>query len=125
MASNRFLIVPEDSSAARMPRPGATMASATLLSSARFMCSLHLSVSPARGGDIASFYPQHLDPRQDLALEPFEEGATGGRDVGEAIGNACGIERRDRVAAACDRNKLPGGREFRRRLGDLDCAGIK
>src|SRR5262245_31495802 len=32
-------MVPEDSSAARMPRPGATMASATLLSSARFMVS--------------------------------------------------------------------------------------
>src|SRR5215475_11068423 len=30
-------MVPEDSSAARMPRPGATMASATLLSSARFI----------------------------------------------------------------------------------------
>src|SRR5882724_10527474 len=48
MASKRFLMVPEDSSAARMPRPGATMALATLLSSARFMVS---SISLAgRGG---------------------------------------------------------------------------
>src|SRR5689334_19904409 len=37
MASKRFLIVPEDSSAARMPRPGATMALAILFRSARFM----------------------------------------------------------------------------------------
>ena len=37
IASKRFLMVPEDSSAARMPRPGATMASATLFSSARFI----------------------------------------------------------------------------------------
>ena len=37
MASKRFLMVPEDSSAARMPRPGATMAAATLFNSARFI----------------------------------------------------------------------------------------
>src|SRR6185312_11016559 len=37
MASKRFLIVPEDSSAARMPLPGDTMARATLLRSARLM----------------------------------------------------------------------------------------
>src|SRR5882672_12713931 len=37
MASKRFLIVPEDSSAASMPLPGATMARATLLRSARFI----------------------------------------------------------------------------------------
>src|SRR5882724_7747606 len=37
MASKRFLMVPEDSSAANMPLPGVTMASATLLRSARFI----------------------------------------------------------------------------------------
>src|ERR1035441_1354060 len=37
MASKRFLIVPEDSSAASRPLPGATMARATLLRSARFI----------------------------------------------------------------------------------------
>src|ERR1700754_3842892 len=37
MASKRFLMVPEDSSAARMPLPGVTMARATLLRSARFI----------------------------------------------------------------------------------------
>ena len=39
MASKRFLMVPEVSSAARMPRPGATMACATLFNSVRFMLS--------------------------------------------------------------------------------------
>src|SRR3984957_7782404 len=37
MSSKRFLIVPDDSSAASRPLPGVTMALATLLSSARFM----------------------------------------------------------------------------------------
>src|SRR5579884_2109555 len=37
MASNRFLMVPVDSSAARMPRPGATIAAATLFNSLRFI----------------------------------------------------------------------------------------
>ena len=78
IASKRFLMVPEDSSAARMPRPGATMASATLLSSARFIVCLLmrsgfwpiLAASARRwqSGMIgsASFRPQHLDPRQAL-----------------------------------------------------------
>ena len=53
-----------------------------------------------------------------LALQPFEERAAGGRDIGEPPGRAGGIERRDRVTAACDRNNLPGGGEFRRGFGD-------
>src|SRR6516165_7420529 len=34
-------------------------------------------------------------------------------------------ERRDRVTAACHRNNLPGGGEFRRGFGDLDRADIE
>jgi hypothetical protein len=34
--------------------------------------------------------PEHLDPRQELALQPFEEGAAGGRDIGEPPGRAGG-----------------------------------
>src|SRR3990170_7387665 len=45
MASNRFLIVPEDSSAARMPLPGVTMARATLLRSARFIGAFSSAIS--------------------------------------------------------------------------------
>src|ERR1700733_781552 len=37
MASKRFLMVPDDSSAASRPLPGVTMAKATLLRSARFI----------------------------------------------------------------------------------------
>src|ERR1700709_921167 len=43
MASNRFLMVPEDSSAARMPLPGMTMALAIVLRSARFIRFLRRS----------------------------------------------------------------------------------
>ena len=56
--------------------------------------------------------PKHLDPWQRLALQPFEERPAGGRDIGEPPGRAGGIERRDRVTAACHRNNLPGGGEF-------------
>src|SRR5258708_19314872 len=69
--------------------------------------------------------PKHLDPRQRLALQPFEEGAAGSRDIGEPPGRAGGIERRDRVAAARHRNNLPGGGEFRRGFGDLARAALE
>ena len=55
-----------------------------------------------------SFYPQHLNSGQGLAFQPFQEGAAGGRNIGEAVGHACGIERRDRIAAARHRDKLAG-----------------
>src|SRR5262245_2965581 len=69
--------------------------------------------------------PEHLDPRQRLAFQPFEEGAAGGRDIAEPPGRAGGIERRDRVAAACHSNNLPGGGEFRRGFGDFDRADVE
>src|SRR6476659_9287418 len=122
IASNRFLMVPDDSSAARMPRPGATMASATLLSSARFIVFSHgfgisgrfcrLFVTLAKGDDaryLPSFCPQHLDPGQGFALQPFEEGAAGGRDVGELPGHTGAVERCDRIPDTRDRYQLPGG----------------
>src|SRR5690348_6753887 len=67
MASKRFLIVPEDSSAARMPLPGATMALATLLSSARFMFCVSLQYPPIRitgTGKFVAFYNGGLRPRK-------------------------------------------------------------
>src|SRR2546430_16813312 len=72
-----------------------------------------------------SWSPEHLDPRQRLALQPFEEGAASGRDIGEPLGRAGRIERRDRVAAACHRYNLPGGGEVRRGFGDLNRAGVE
>ena len=52
------------------------------------------------------FRAQRLDARQRLAFHPFEEGAAGGRDIGEFVGDAGRVERRDRVAAAGDRLQL-------------------
>src|SRR5215207_1589483 len=67
-------------------------------------CSDHyISYSP---------FPQRLHPRQRLAFEPFEEGAAGGRDIGELTGDTGVIQRRDGIAAACHRDELalPGAR---------------
>src|SRR6266508_375245 len=120
MASKRFLMVPDDSSAARMPRPGATMASATLLSSARFITTSSFALLIHRQfcrrfEPLQRVYrcighssdPKYLDARQRFAFQPFEERAPGGRDVREPFGRASGIERGDRVTAACHRYNLP------------------
>src|SRR6516164_4346015 len=119
MASKRFLIVPLDSSAARMPRPGATMASATLLSSVRFiarssMCGStagSLCLTAGRGGSGGGF--KNLDAGQHLPLEPFKEGAARGRNISEAAGDAGQVERRHGVAAAGDADELAIRGEFR------------
>src|SRR5690242_15508652 len=110
MTSKRFLMVPDDSSAARMPRPGATIASATLCNSVRSMASscygfvfgtianrdiANRDGSLRAGRSLGGL--QHLDAGQCLAFEPFEERAACGRGVGEPGGDAGGIERRHRV----------------------------
>src|SRR4051812_23602406 len=105
-------MVPEDSSAARMPRPGAVIATATLFSSARFIALSSCQFSemgPRRttaAGRLGSFYSQHFDSGEGLALHPFEKGAAGGRYVGQALGDAGRIERGDRVASARHRDEL-------------------
>src|SRR5580700_9860001 len=114
MASKRFLIVPLDSSAARMPRPGATMASATLLSSVRFIARSSKCGSTAgslcrtagRGGSGGSF--ENLDARQHLALEPFEEGAARGDADKLATGGQFGGRFRDFDGAVVERFHLEG-----------------
>ena len=97
MASKRFLMVPVDSSAARMPRPGATIASATLFSSARFIAVSSKFGSQSGDAGLILYsraavwslrYQQHFDARQRLAFQPFQEGAAGGRDIGQAAGDA-------------------------------------
>src|SRR3954467_3588289 len=124
MASKRFLMVLVDSSAARMPLPDATIASATLFSSSRFI-GFPPSLPRARPGSFPSFLPQDLDTRQGLALQPFEESAAGSGYIGEAPGHAGGVERRHRIATAGYRYKLPGLRQFRRRFRDFDGAGVE
>src|SRR6266566_855210 len=131
-------MVPDDSSAARMPRPGATMAWATLLSSARFIATSSISWSihgdfagSSRGWQraIPPLRPpadsDHLDTRQSFTLQPFEEGTPGCGNVGEAIGRPGGVERGDRITAACHAFNFSGGGEFRRGFGDLDGGGIE
>src|SRR5262249_56797089 len=114
-------MVPDDSSAARMPRRGATMASATLLSAARFIATSSIiahsavilpplyAIGKGRIALSSVTGPEHLDPRQRLALQPFEEGAAGGRDITQPPGRAGCIERRDRGPAARHRYNLPRG----------------
>src|SRR5690349_17876718 len=116
MASKRFLMVPVDSSAARMPLPGAVMASATLLRSARFIRPLlyleffdlkFLRFRPGRTEHrSASLLPQNLDPWQRLALHPFQEGAACCGHICEFFRHARHIEGGNRVATAGDRHKL-------------------
>ena len=77
------------------------------------------------GVTFLALHPQRLDAGQGLALHPFEEGAAGGRDVGEVVLDAGMGERRDGVAAAGDRDQLPGMGAGRDVLGDLDRAGIE
>src|SRR5919205_2242987 len=100
MASNRFLIVEELSSAARMPLPGCTIASATLVSWSRFirLPSFIEILSPTLAR--LRLFPKRLYARQRLALQPFEEGAARRRDIGEIVGDARVVERRHGVAAA-------------------------
>src|SRR2546429_7409664 len=122
MASNRFLMVPDDSSAARLPRPGATMASATLLSSARFIttssvalrihrqfCRLFEPLQRVHRCIGRSSDPKYLDARQRFAFQPFEESAPAGRDEAEAIGRPGGVEGRARIPPPCNRYNLPAG----------------
>src|SRR5262249_24597816 len=139
MASKRFLMVPVDSSAARMPRPGATIASATLWSSASFIeascvCLLSRILPPLRAigkglidrpEPLRFLDPERLDSWQGLTLQPLQKRPARGRDIGEALDRACGAERSDGIAAARDRHKVPGRREFRRRFRDLDCASVE
>src|ERR1700737_906452 len=129
MASNRFLIVPVDSSAARMPRPGATMAVATLFSSLKFIapsstCSTSRSLAPFRlRGALRN--QQYLHAGQRLAFQRFKEGAAACRNMRHALLDRSDIERGHRVAASRKADKLPGGGEFRGRLGDLDCTIVE
>src|SRR5271169_3629022 len=116
MASKRFLIVLVDSSAARMPLPGFTMASATLFNAARFMASSFVS---------RLFYPQGLDPLQGLSFQPFEEGAAGGRDIAEPLDHARMVQGGERVAAAGERVELSLAGEVRDAARERDGSGIE
>src|SRR5436190_24386049 len=107
IASKRFLMVLVDSSAARMPLPGFTMASATSFNSERFMGS-----SFAFG----LFYPQRLDPGQGLSFQPSQKGTARRRNISETVHNRGRVQGRDGVAAARHCNELTRPRQLRLRF---------
>src|SRR5712671_1256197 len=114
MSSKRFLIVPEDSSAASRPLPGVTMALATLLSSARFIVASSeqreiLAVQTRRvlgqfpmkrkkvGGEARAGLPARErlasgDLRIELALDVTLRHLGGGQHASDLARLACGIE---------------------------------
>src|SRR6185312_6755660 len=65
------------------------------------------AVEAARQGDPAKLRTgERRHARQLASLEPFEEGAAGGRDIAELVDDAGMSQRRHRVAAACDAEQL-------------------
>ena len=49
---------------------------------------------------------QHFDTRQRLAFHPFEEGAAGGRDIGEVVGDTGTVEVAEAAAELTAAGKL-------------------
>src|SRR6516165_7392751 len=130
-------MVPVDSSAARMPRPGATMASATLFNSLKFIfvsrtfgagdsAGIFRICTLFTGGSWSGFRnEQHFYARQGFAFERLQKGAARGRDMGQPAHDGSGVERRDRVAAPGKTDKLFSAGEFRDCLCHLDGAVVE
>src|SRR3546814_3045856 len=68
---------------------------------------------------------QRVDARQRLALQPFEERAARGRDKGEIVRYAGLVERRDRIAAARDRDQRSFARQRRGGPGERDGRSVE
>src|SRR3546814_4813057 len=68
---------------------------------------------------------QRVDARQRLALHPFEERAARGRDKGEIVRYAGLVERRDRIAAARDRDQRSFARQRRGGPGERDGRSVE
>ena len=105
-------------SALASPRLGMRI-SASLLRGCQFRCSDAGNNVPRRRrigstafsecASVSAAMPGRVRP-----FQPFEEGAAGGRDVGELVGDARGIERGHGVAAAGHRDELAGLGQRRR-----------
>src|ERR1700740_610007 len=114
MSSKRFLMVPEDSSAARRPLPGVTMARATLLRSARFI----IAFSRARFGAGSRRIPASQNRRfsgnsqESLALKVF------GAEESLARKSGCLCDFRIKLALDVALGHLGGGQHL------LDLAGL-
>ena len=68
---------------------------------------------------------QRRDTWQFLAFQPFQEGAAGGRDVGELVFRAGMGQRRDGVAAAGDRQQAARFGASRHQTGNRVGAGVE
>src|SRR5690606_24602878 len=74
--------------------------------------------TPKRKGPASFLLLEDVDARQGLAFHPFEEGAAGGRDIGEIVRDAGMVEGGDCIAAAGDGNELA----FLRARGGMLCS---
>jgi hypothetical protein len=68
---------------------------------------------------------EHLYTRQGLTLQPFQEGAAGGRNISKSLGHNRAIKGRDRVPAAGDRDELASLGQLRRRFRDFNCTLVE
>src|SRR5215467_13572563 len=133
MASKRFLIVPEDSSAAKMPRPGATIACATLFNSARFIGPSSTPLSHPdhsysvgrRNGSPALLNLKYFDAGKRFTFHPLQKCATGCRHVRQSFRHASRVERRHSVSAAGDGNEIAGFGELGGRFRHFNGADIE
>ena len=68
---------------------------------------------------------EHLYTRQGLTLQPFQEGAAGGRNISKSLGHNRAIKGGDRVPAAGDRDELASLGQLRRRFRDFNCTLVE
>src|SRR5215471_19519114 len=133
MASKRFFIVPDDSSAAKIPRPGATIACATLFNSARFIGPSSTPLSHPdhsysvgrRNGSAALLNLKYFDAGKRFAFHPLQERAARRRHVGQSFRDASRVERRDGVSAAGYRNEIAGFGQLGGRFRHFNGADIE
>src|SRR6185503_19959389 len=96
MTSKRFLMVPELSSAARIPLPFATIAFA-VLTNPSLSIALPYCPTPLQCG-----YAW-----ERTALQPFQKRAASGGNIAEIVRHARVVQCRDRVAAPVNRKQTP------------------
>src|SRR5271168_3741578 len=122
MASKRFLMVLVDSSAARMPRPGATMAAATLFNSVRFIaCSSIFDLDLVLEHDLFRkpvSTPDRVRGRlfRDHALSRIHYASSAGR--GGSRGCFKHLDAGQHLAFEPFQESAAGGRDIREAAGD-------
>src|SRR5690606_39970390 len=62
---------------------------------------------------------EHRDGGELLSFGELEKSAAGGRNIGNVLRNAVFLDRRERIAAARDRERRAAGNRLRQRAGAL------